>query len=153
GKVTRFQGGSTVRNLFIIFVLILIPYSLLAQEAERSDLGLEGCPLAEDGIAISPDGSFVVAGCDAPKGLYYSFDFGTTWHFASGGAYESGTNRGVFIVDGAVYARIGNANALLRAELPSSGPTWSPDWEDRSATIGQPIHAAAATDKFLVVAD
>lgn len=130
---------------------ILFTSPALAQDAEREDLGLAGCPVSDDGIAASASG-FVVAGCDAPKGVYYSFDFGESWTFAAGGEYEAGQARGVYIVGDAVFARIGAANALYRAELPSS-TSWVPEWQEISTALGFTVSSATAGQNFLITAD
>lgn len=105
------------RLLASLLVVLVIPANIcLAQEAQRAPLSLFGCTVT--GVSENADGSVLLAGCSGPKGLYWSFDFGTNWSFAAGGDYSSGAANAVAISGGTAFAIVdGN---LLRSTVGSS---------------------------------
>lgn len=116
------------KRAFSAFLLsisvILTAASALAEMSERHSLGLSGCSATDAEIG---NGNFVLLACNSPNSLYYSFDFGTTWSSATGGAYNSGVVSSTAIDTHGIY--ISTGDRVYKASLPEGG-AWSPDWSE-----------------------
>lgn len=113
--------------IFIAFVPIALASLAFspaqAQLAERESLGLTGCAVTD--VNSSNDGNLLIAGCEGPKGAYYSTDNGDTWTFAAGGDYTAGQLDRILMTSTAAYASIGSR--LYKADI-STTESWTPNW-------------------------
>lgn len=93
-----------------------------AAEANRQSLGLYGC--SATGITSNGDSSVLLASCLGPHGIYASGDFGTTWVFAAGGEYLSGSVQGVAVAGSNAFALLATGE-VLRSSLGGAPGSFS----------------------------
>lgn len=108
---------------------------------EAVSLGVPGCYPVPGSITATNDNRVLFAGCEGPKGLYYSKDQGLSWTFAEGGIYTAGSGRTVHPIGDYGYANDDANNGVMRLQLPTSGNinSWTPTWESylqSYATLG-----------------
>ena len=133
---------------FLKAALFITAFSLIAylpissaQEANRTSLGINGCFPAAQSVAAASDGLIVFAGCEGPKGMFYSRDLGQTWTFAGGGSYSAGEGRAIYLTSRYAFMN-SDEGSILHTALPASAEApWSPDWQVLSGVDGYQVYA------------
>lgn len=134
-----------------IFCSLFVPQALFAL-GEATDLQLAGGKIT----ALAEGGDYVFAATRGPRGIYASSDFGTTWNFASGGDYSTGSGKAVVTTATHVFAILGKK--LYGAALNTlSNSDFNPDWQEIDLSLATTLdlpevpEALAVDTSFLFV--